>query len=723
MTPLPNLIAHLHTVLASNQRDPVMLRRVATEYSTACHELNARLARCLQAVKAGQLPLAQQLAFAEPLLLDTVTTLDFPGRLRWIQLLQQHQIPGPPPLRVDLVPLLRAAGVGASPLELPVSPPATATSKAATLRAAATATVGSPVGSPASNLPASKTGGDDVIVLHAVKPQATVPPPLQPGQVFPPSAAPWGMPPARLSAPGLGSPGVAGQRGSEPVMLTRRQAAVGGALLLGAMVVILLGFALAMRPAAAPVPPLATRDAESTGGGEGEAPAVGPASDRGLPPLARIPTSSPTNLPPSTAAAAASSLAPPLAVPVSAASPPPPVERAPVGTGGFATSPEPRPKLTGGVVPSFFVSYPEPTEEVPSPEATSALAARQSLLGEPKPITLWRSRPVPAPTRVRFIGADGEFVVQPGAVAGVQWTVAHRSAADRALAQLELAENQGRSELHFHWSAQATKSPEHCEALRRCVLEITWEKNELHFLLTRPVRTAAVELSATFERTLVVPREATSPEGESPDEAALSVGLVGAERFSVGRVVRTPQLAAVLLAGEPRIGIRAQVLNNFRGSGIRFQLGVCTAGSDSLEEFRPIEAREALALRNVAMQGGEQRRVTELREELGMLRRRREETVDSEEKLALTLRMNRTEAELLAYEKLQAAAWRKFGLELGDVPLRLALMAQVGEWAAGPPRLHATLYRRVPDAARSRAFDVPVRVYGDHLAAVEVVDP
>lgn len=85
------------------------MRRRAEEYEAACHEVNERLRRCEDYLRQGLRSEALHFAEGEPVLLDAVAVLDFPGRAQWEQAATQHQLPSPPRLLLETAEALNRA--------------------------------------------------------------------------------------------------------------------------------------------------------------------------------------------------------------------------------------------------------------------------------------------------------------------------------------------------------------------------------------------------------------------------------------------------------------------------------------------------------------------------------------------------------------------------------------------------------------------------------------
>src|SRR5262249_41238807 len=93
------------------------VRAAAKAYGEACGEVNERLRRCNELLKAGLRSEAIQQCEVEPNLLDIVATLDFPERDYWVQLLNHHGVNVPGPLLLDVAADLNEAYAVEQPLE------------------------------------------------------------------------------------------------------------------------------------------------------------------------------------------------------------------------------------------------------------------------------------------------------------------------------------------------------------------------------------------------------------------------------------------------------------------------------------------------------------------------------------------------------------------------------------------------------------------------------
>jgi len=93
------------------------LELLAESYAAACKEVNARLLRCSQLIRGGNLSEAVRLAEIEPALLETYTLLDFPERLVWAELTRSQQLPVASPLLVEIAKEVHDAFAAVNPLQ------------------------------------------------------------------------------------------------------------------------------------------------------------------------------------------------------------------------------------------------------------------------------------------------------------------------------------------------------------------------------------------------------------------------------------------------------------------------------------------------------------------------------------------------------------------------------------------------------------------------------
>jgi hypothetical protein len=93
------------------------LKRLAGEFAGLCHAINTRLRRCGDFLKQGLRAEAIQLADAEPNLLDSYATVDFPERAEWDAIVSMYQLPAAEPLLSDVAQDLNEAYSLQQPLE------------------------------------------------------------------------------------------------------------------------------------------------------------------------------------------------------------------------------------------------------------------------------------------------------------------------------------------------------------------------------------------------------------------------------------------------------------------------------------------------------------------------------------------------------------------------------------------------------------------------------
>ncbi len=93
------------------------LKRLAGEYAGLCHVVNMRLRRCGDFLKQGLRAEAIQLADADPNLLDSYATIDFPERADWDGIVSMYQLPAAEPLLSDVAQDLNEAYSLQQPLE------------------------------------------------------------------------------------------------------------------------------------------------------------------------------------------------------------------------------------------------------------------------------------------------------------------------------------------------------------------------------------------------------------------------------------------------------------------------------------------------------------------------------------------------------------------------------------------------------------------------------
>lgn len=93
------------------------LKRLAGEYAGLCHVVNTRLRRCGDFLKQGLRAEAIQLADADPNLLESFATVDFPERSEWDEIASLYQLPAAEPLLSDVAQDLNEAYSVQQPLE------------------------------------------------------------------------------------------------------------------------------------------------------------------------------------------------------------------------------------------------------------------------------------------------------------------------------------------------------------------------------------------------------------------------------------------------------------------------------------------------------------------------------------------------------------------------------------------------------------------------------
>jgi hypothetical protein len=92
------------------------LESMATTYAEACVEVNQRLGRCQRLLQQGLRSEAIQLAETEPRLLDAVSTLDFPERADWDELVGIYAMAAAPKLMVEAASFLNESYAEEEPL-------------------------------------------------------------------------------------------------------------------------------------------------------------------------------------------------------------------------------------------------------------------------------------------------------------------------------------------------------------------------------------------------------------------------------------------------------------------------------------------------------------------------------------------------------------------------------------------------------------------------------
>jgi hypothetical protein len=102
---------------ASDQTRNERLDDLAKAFAQVCTEANGRLARCQRLLQQGLRSEAIQQADAEPRLLDAVTTLDFPERAEWDEIVDIYAMAAAPRLLSDARAALAEAYAEAEPLQ------------------------------------------------------------------------------------------------------------------------------------------------------------------------------------------------------------------------------------------------------------------------------------------------------------------------------------------------------------------------------------------------------------------------------------------------------------------------------------------------------------------------------------------------------------------------------------------------------------------------------
>ena len=90
---------------------------LAESYAATCNEVNARLLRCSQLIRGGNLSEAVRLAEIEPVLLETFAALNFPERMQWAEITRSHQLPVAVPLLEELAREVADAFATVNPLQ------------------------------------------------------------------------------------------------------------------------------------------------------------------------------------------------------------------------------------------------------------------------------------------------------------------------------------------------------------------------------------------------------------------------------------------------------------------------------------------------------------------------------------------------------------------------------------------------------------------------------
>lgn len=98
--------------LGDDQLEPLV-----ESYMQASQDVNARLLRCSQMIRSGNLSEAVRLADLEPDLLESYALLDFPERNQWSELVRSRGFPVPPPLFEELAREVNDAYTTVNPLQ------------------------------------------------------------------------------------------------------------------------------------------------------------------------------------------------------------------------------------------------------------------------------------------------------------------------------------------------------------------------------------------------------------------------------------------------------------------------------------------------------------------------------------------------------------------------------------------------------------------------------
>ena len=93
------------------------LRGLAEEYAEACSEANERLRKCERLLRQQLRSEAIHLADADPNLLDTVATLDFPEKAQWDEILGMYELRQAEPLLLQVARDLNEAYAVVQPLQ------------------------------------------------------------------------------------------------------------------------------------------------------------------------------------------------------------------------------------------------------------------------------------------------------------------------------------------------------------------------------------------------------------------------------------------------------------------------------------------------------------------------------------------------------------------------------------------------------------------------------
>lgn len=112
------LIDDIRSVLqASSCELNERLRALAEGYAEACSETNERLRKCERLLRQNLRSEAIHLADADPNLLDTIATLDFPERPQWDEIIGMYELPQAEPLLVDVARDLNEAYAHVQPIQ------------------------------------------------------------------------------------------------------------------------------------------------------------------------------------------------------------------------------------------------------------------------------------------------------------------------------------------------------------------------------------------------------------------------------------------------------------------------------------------------------------------------------------------------------------------------------------------------------------------------------
>jgi hypothetical protein len=104
-------------VQATDQTRTPALESLAGAYAQACTEVSRRLSRCQQLLQQGLRTEAIHLAETEPRLLDAISTLDFPERPEWDELVQIYGLPAAAKILMEGASFLNEAYALEDPLQ------------------------------------------------------------------------------------------------------------------------------------------------------------------------------------------------------------------------------------------------------------------------------------------------------------------------------------------------------------------------------------------------------------------------------------------------------------------------------------------------------------------------------------------------------------------------------------------------------------------------------